>query len=77
MSSLFIVPNMDKWPITAAGIGGAALGVLFGGLVVGGVQPTNVVFVSASLALAVCTLLLLVMNLGAWVLTDYDRGEGL
>jgi len=73
MSSLFIVPNMDKWPITAAGIGGAALGSFFGGLVLGAAQPGNPAFASSTLALALATLLLLLMNLGAWVLNDYEE----
>jgi len=77
MSSLFFIPNMDEWPRTAAGISGVALGTFFGGLVVGGIQPTNIVLISSALALAVVTLLLLVMNLSAWVLNDVEGGDGL
>jgi len=68
-----MLPDLDEWPRTAAGSGGAALGTFFGGLLLGTLQPTHVVFVSGTVALALVTLLLLLTNLAAWVLNDHEE----
>jgi len=68
-----MLPDLTEWPRTAAGCGGAALGTLFGGLVLGALRPGHVVFVSGTVALALVTALLLLANLAAWVLNDYEE----